>query len=384
MGYIAELQQIDTAEEPAAPHPAPRRGPAPTPWLGASPPQAPVDWPAQAAAGHWSHGAAGDHPFAGRVSPPGPWSAPAQGHPPAEDPEPTDVYAALGTLAAGPVDGGVDTATVAFAGPGADPRGGPARHAAPGGGHTIDITPGGAPPAARSPRRRRRLAVLAGAAAAVLAGGVGYAVLRPSGEPDLQVAPAVSAPAPLFGGDAAPGAEAVPGADPVATASVIAPTSTRPAAQSTTRADPPPATGTAPAADPVTGRPSPASPSAPSRPAPAPSPATPSAEAARLTATLSGAGEPDDDGLAGYRGTVRVANSGPGPAGTWRVSLTVPGGNQVRADPTVTVSQNGEAVTFTPADGTVAAGAAVSFTFTVDGVLPAAPHGCLLDDAPCA
>lgn len=412
MGYIAELQQIDTADEPTT---APYRAPA-TPWLGATARPAPVDWPASADASGRAAPPDAGHPDrrpqphrpgtvpAPRVPPvawssaeearsarwdpagtePAVWSAPVDDAGSGWDPEPTDVYAALGTLAAGPVDADRHRASSPGS-PDAALRAGPARHLAQAGGlHPIDITPGAAPPAAaRSPRRRRRLAVLAGAAAAVLAGGVGYAVLRPSDGPDLRVAPVASAPALLFDGDAAPGAEAVPGAEPVATASVTPSTSTPRATRTTIRADSPPAPGTVPATDPVTGRPGPAAPSVTTRPAPAPSSVAPPAEAPRLTATLSGSGEPDGDGIAGYSGTVRVANPGERPAGAWRVALTVPGGNQVRADPTVAVSQDGEAVTFTPADGTIPAGAAVSFTFTVDGVLSAPPHGCLLDGAPC-
>ena len=78
-------------------------------------------------------------------------------------------------------------------------------------------------------------------------------------------------------------------------------------------------------------------------------------------------------------------NSTDSAIGSWRVTLTVPGGNLVSAHGPVDVTQKGGSVGFTPAgdDGAVAAGDSMSFTFTVRGVLFELPGGCLVNGRAC-
>jgi hypothetical protein len=104
-----------------------------------------------------------------------------------------------------------------------------------------------------------------------------------------------------------------------------------------------------------------------------------------LSARYSGGGQWGSDGLTGYGGSVRLRSPQPaGRASGWRVRLTVPGGNRVHADGTVTVRQRGERVVFTPVPGTAAGrDGTVTFDFWIDGVLPAEPHGCLVNGHAC-
>jgi hypothetical protein len=156
---------------------------------------------------------------------------------------------------------------------------------------------------------------------------------------------------------------------------------------------------------PVTSAPATASPSAsPSPSASASSSASVPARAARpvltfghgkllpTTAAPTRSPEPDlsahyryglDD--SGYRGVIKVVNSGDAAASDWTVTLNVPGEEvvSVTSGP-VSMSQSGSNVTFLPAGGPVAAGASVSFGFALDGVPASLPDGCTIDGAPCS
>jgi hypothetical protein len=238
----------------------------------------------------------------------------------------------------------------------------------------IDITPGGPIPPADPVAARRRMWIgllAAGAVASVVAGGVGYAALNQPEQRRTTVLPVVSPPVLPFGGDLLPTVGAVPSAGPVVESA----------------ADP---AATGPVASPASARPTRKRPAQPVMVVPtaitAP-PAQPSPQATfwPLTAVYSGGGEPGWDGITGYGGSVRLTNSGErGPAGNWRVRLTVPGGNPVHAGGNATVSQSGERVVFAPGPGGVVhRGGSVTVDFWIDGVLPAAPYGCLVNGRAC-
>jgi hypothetical protein len=90
-------------------------------------------------------------------------------------------------------------------------------------------------------------------------------------------------------------------------------------------------------------------------------------------------------GLTGYRGKITVSNRGTGAATTWKVTLSLPAGQQVSDVEGAQVRQEGDLVTFTPAAGAgeVGPGAAVEFTFEVPGLLAGEPTGCAINDRPC-
>jgi hypothetical protein len=239
----------------------------------------------------------------------------------------------------------------------------------------IDITPGGPIPPADPVAARRRMWIgllAAGAVASVVAGGVGYAALNQPEQRRTTVLPAVSAPVLPFGGDLLPTADAVPSAGPA----VVSPAG-------------PAATG--PVASPTSARPTRKRPAQPALAVPTaitttpPTQPSPQATSWPLTALYSGGGESGWDGITGYGGSVRLTNSGErGPATNWRVRLTVPGGNPVHAGGNATVSQSGERVVFAPGlGGVVRRGDSVTFDFWIDGVLPAAPYGCLVNGHAC-
>ena len=105
-----------------------------------------------------------------------------------------------------------------------------------------------------------------------------------------------------------------------------------------------------------------------------------------LGATLSHASRVLPDGLGDYTGTVRIDNPGDKDVSGWRVTVTVPGGNQVRKPKGASVTQDGETVVFTP-DGKAAdipAGGSVTFTFQIAGVLTGEPSNCSVDGRPCS
>jgi hypothetical protein len=109
----------------------------------------------------------------------------------------------------------------------------------------------------------------------------------------------------------------------------------------------------------------------------------PAAGTSPVTATFYQDGYAGPNGIIHFSGTVEVDNSGRRPAGGWRVTMRIPGGNPVYGDGSVEVSQNGAQVAFTPYEP-VPPGGSMSFTFTVGGVLPAAPSGCAINGHPCS
>ncbi|GAB1693137.1 hypothetical protein KRM28CT15_49400 [Krasilnikovia sp. M28-CT-15] len=252
---------------------------------------------------------------------------------------------------------------------------------------------------AEGPHRDRRSRLVLGAAAtAVLLGtGMCYAALRGPAASPRAAAPAATASA-LPSDDALlnpadSGLDAVP-AQPTASPkpTTASPTGATPTASRRTG----PAGGSSPtgtttvgpgtalpgAATPGSGTPTPkptASASSSATASPTPTSLAP------LTATFSHTADTGPDGLTDYVGTVRVANPRDRAAGGWRVTLKVPGGNAVDADSAVTVTQDGEKVTFTPAgEATIPAGGSVTFTFTVRGVLTAEPLNCAINGDGCA
>jgi hypothetical protein len=243
----------------------------------------------------------------------------------------------------------------------------------------IDITPGRPIPPADpvAARRRRWIRLLgAGAVASVLAGGAGYAALNEPGVRRVTVLPAVPAPVVPMGSDL-PTVEAVPRGASV----VRSPAGSAKPAPGVKAGRTPPAEPATPAASPAQPREEETQPpeeetQPPDEQAqPRGGQAQPREEQAALTARYSGGGRWRPGGLHGYRGSVSVSGSG---EQGWRVRLTVPGGNRVRAGGNVTVRQDGERVVFTPSrDG------AADFHFWITGLLPAEPYDCLVNGHAC-
>ncbi|MEV0898600.1 cellulose binding domain-containing protein [Actinoplanes sp. NPDC049802] len=91
------------------------------------------------------------------------------------------------------------------------------------------------------------------------------------------------------------------------------------------------------------------------------------------------------DDEAGYRGSVRVSNTGTAAAADWTVALTVPGAEEVTVTSgDVTASQSGSSVTFRPSGAKVPASGSVSFSFTLASAPAELPTGCALDGQPCS
>jgi uncharacterized protein YndB with AHSA1/START domain len=95
--------------------------------------------------------------------------------------------------------------------------------------------------------------------------------------------------------------------------------------------------------------------------------------------------------IGGYRGKVTLTNPGPAPVSGWTVVVTLREtvtlpliGTVVRSPVGAEARQEGSTVTFTPVAATkdVNAGAAVTFTFEVDGV--GKPATCTVDGERCA
>ena len=202
----------------------------------------------------------------------------------------------------------------------------------------------------------------AGAVASVLAGGAGYAALNEPGVRRVTVLPAVPAPVVPVGSDL-PTVAAVPRGASV----VRSPAGSAKPAPGVKAGRTPPAEPATPAASPAQPREEQAQPREEQ--------AQPREEQAARTARYSGGGRWRPGGLHGYRGSVSVSGAG---EQAWRVTLTVPGGNRVRAGGNVTVRQDGERVVFTPGrDG------AADFHFWITGVLPAEPYDCLVNGHAC-
>ncbi|GIF22906.1 hypothetical protein BJ973_000736 [Actinoplanes tereljensis] len=191
--------------------------------------------------------------------------------------------------------------------------------------------------------------VLAAAAGTALLVG---AVLRtPDGLADL----------PPGGGIAALG----PTASAAATSASARPSSAAPSSSSAS------ATPTKPTVSPTTGKPSSAAAS------------SPAAGEAKLSAVYTAA-----DGLLGYRAQVTVSSAGPGTAGDWRLTITMPRQTlQLAAVSGATVAQSGTVWTFTPTAETeqIAAGASVTVVFDVRGatLVDGKPTACRVNEEAC-
>jgi hypothetical protein len=223
--------------------------------------------------------------------------------------------------------------------------------------------------------------------AALVVGGVGYAALTKPGPPIAAPDPAVPAP----GTPSVQASPAGPASPPHAAGGLThtgRPTPSRVAV--TTPAAPAPVSKVpsvvrtiAPphAVKPVRPTPTPAPPTVTDpQPGTPPTGGHPGGGGFRaLSATLT----PSGDGLDLYSAAIEVDNPARRPAYAWQLTLTVPGGNQVSADGAA-VTQDGDQVTFRPYDGTaIAAGGSMTFTFTVNGLLPAVPYDCAIDGKPC-
>ncbi|GAA0423688.1 hypothetical protein Aca07nite_22900 [Actinoplanes capillaceus] len=146
----------------------------------------------------------------------------------------------------------------------------------------------------------------------------------------------------------------------------------------------------------------PPAPSASATPSPSKSPSrsakakprltVPTVRASRSTATAPAGGTPvlsasygyqfDDTG---YRGSVRVSNTGTMAATDWTVALTVPGAETVTVTSgAVTAGQSESSVTFRPSGAGVPASGSVSFSFTLTPAPTEPPTGCALDGQPCS
>lgn len=146
-------------------------------------------------------------------------------------------------------------------------------------------------------------------------------------------------------------------------------------------AQPSPSTAAGGGADPSTG--DGAAPGGGVSPTPEGSSAPPAA--ADLVARYSREANTGLLGLTGYRGKVVISNSGKGAADGWTVTLSLPAGQKVDGVEGADARQEGDVVTFTPlaGRGEVAAGASVTFTFDVPGLLAGEPTGCAVNGRPC-
>jgi hypothetical protein len=222
----------------------------------------------------------------------------------------------------------------------------------------------------------------------MVAGGAGYAALSRFG--DNAAARAGSHPVTLWptGDGTPPGALLVaPGAIPVNTGSPSAPPTTPSGAQKSALP-----TAAGPVSTPSAGRTTTAG-TRPTPPEHAPPPVAdpPTTEpppalgpgGAQLTATFTQNGRYGPNGISHVSGTVEVNNPTRRPADAWQVTIRIPGGNPVYGDGSVDVSQTGNRVTFAPYDSQLPPGASTTFSFTVGGVLSAAPNGCTINGRPC-
>jgi len=258
---------------------------------------------------------------------------------------------------------------------------------------TSEPVPAPVPGPVRRPRPARRRLLAAVATVVALAGlgavGAGYVTFtrtaRSSPQAKAQAIPEVP---PLAG--TLPGGSGVSGTDPVVTppasqavaASTSAPTTRATTASAAATTGAPTAKATRPA--PGVGNTDTASPAGTEPPQAAPLLLMPpAATAGTLEATFSYTATKSDSGISNYQGTIEIDSTQPSDAASWRLTLTVPGGNQVAPDGPVVVSQDGEQVQFGPGDGgAIPAGGSLTFTFTVSGVLSDVPANCMIDGVP--
>ncbi|GGM96932.1 hypothetical protein GCM10010109_00550 [Actinoplanes campanulatus] len=208
-----------------------------------------------------------------------------------------------------------------------------------------------------APSHRARVAVVAAAGVAVLAAAATVPTWG-GDEPETPVVP-VAAPVPVESA-----AETVPPAAPTPSASAVAsPSATPSPSKSPSRSAKAKPRLTVP-----TGRTSRST------------SAAPAGGGAVLSASY---GYQLDD--TGYRGSVRVSNTGTVAAADWTVALTVPGAETVTVTSgAVTVGQSESTVTFRPSGAGVPASGAVSFSFTLAPAPTEPPTGCTLDGQPCS
>jgi hypothetical protein len=265
----------------------------------------------------------------------------------------------------------------------------------PVGGGPIDITPGAAAVANGGgwlSRRQVRFAVLAAAVAVMVAGGVAYAALNQPGT--TAAGPSHNTPVKLWpsgdsflpgGGLLPPGAVPVVPASPNASAATpsTTPSSGTPAGAVPATTLPAGRTASPSTRHPTTPAGGPTSTGAPPGSGPDPGGPPPEVDASTLTATFTQDGRSGPNGISHFSGTVEVDNPGRRPASGWQVTMRIRGANPVHGDGSIDVSQNGAQVTFTPYGDSVPAGGSVTFTFTVSGVMAAAPSGCAINGQAC-
>jgi hypothetical protein len=249
-------------------------------------------------------------------------------------------------------------------------------------GNLIDLSKARPLPVTHRGQRRRHAALLTTVAVGVMiAGGVGYAVFRPSGEQTTAGPSIVTTDGPTAAPDSTADLFGEPSGAPVQSASASpTPSSASPSPSATSS----PAATTAPALPP---RPAPTTPigippeptNTATRPGVSPTDLQPppAAPSAPLTASLS-QDERDDD----LAGSVRVSNPAGSAANGFTVRLTVPGATGVSVNGNVSASRSGDAITFR-SGATIAAGASVTFSFTVDGPVSGQAGGCTIDGNSC-
>lgn len=112
---------------------------------------------------------------------------------------------------------------------------------------------------------------------------------------------------------------------------------------------------------------------------------TPAPPPAALTARYETVANTGLLGLTGYRGQITVTNPGGRPANGWEIVLTLPGGETVTSASGATFQQVESTVTLWPDDTTsaVPAGASITFTFEVNGLLGGPPTACAVNAHPC-
>ncbi len=248
-------------------------------------------------------------------------------------------------------------------------------------GNLIDLSKPRPLPVTHRGQRRRHVALLTTVAVGVMiAGGVGYAVFRPSGEQTTAGPAIITTDGPTAEPDATADLFGDPSGAPVQSAS---PSPTPSSASPSPSATSSPAAITAPAlpARPTTPIAIPPEPTDnATRPGVSPTDLQPppAAPPAPLTASLSQ--DEDDDEL---EGTVRVSNPAGSAANGFTVRLTVPGATGVSVTGgNVSASRNGDSITFR-SGATIAAGSSVTFRFTVDGPLSGQAGGCTIDGNSC-
>src|SRR5437763_13152541 len=105
---------------------------------------------------------------------------------------------------------------------------------------------------------------------------------------------------------------------------------------------------------------------------------------AHAAGVLAAAFSKDSDWGSGYQGRYTIANGTAAGISSWKVEFDLPAGTTVGSFWDALVTRSGTHVTAVNRDynGTVVAGASVSFGFIVSG--SGVPSGCTLNGGPCA